>query len=77
MSKFNKSGNTAPPAPIGEPFAVDDLKLAPMLGLSVAMLRKDRRTARTIPFFTIGRAVRYDVATVRQAMLARQMGGQR
>lgn len=71
MKKLSVS--TAPPA--GEAFAVDDRTLAPMLGLSVAFLRKDRRTARTVPFFTLGRAVRYDIATVRQAMLARQMGG--
>lgn len=54
---------------------VNDVTLAKLLSLSVAYVRKDRLTARILPFFAIGRSIRYDVATVREAMLARMEGG--
>lgn len=54
--------------------AVDDKTIAAALGMSVAWVRKDRTTNRTVPFFRLGTAIRYDVATVRKAMLSRMEG---
>jgi hypothetical protein len=57
------------------PKIVDDNGIAVVLGCSVWLVRKDRRTDRRIPFFRIARLIRYDVDAVRAAMLARQEGG--
>jgi hypothetical protein len=56
---------------------VDDKTIAELIGLSLAWVRKDRRTARLLPFFRLGGRVRYDVPTVRSALLARSEGGQK
>jgi hypothetical protein len=58
-----------------QPFAVDDKKIAVLIGMSLGWVRKDRATKRTIPFFRIGDSVRYDVDTVRGVMRARMEGG--
>lgn len=58
-----------------QPFAVDDKQIAGLIGMSVAWVRKDRATKRTIPFFRLGDCIRYDVATVRSVMQARMEGG--
>lgn len=55
---------------------VDDKTIAELIGMSVPWVRKDRRTKRLLPFFRLGDRVRYDVATVRKALLARVEGGQ-
>ena len=55
---------------------VTDKTLAKILNLSVPYIRKDRLTKRILPFFAIGRSIRYDVATVRASLLARSEGGQ-
>jgi predicted DNA-binding transcriptional regulator AlpA len=58
------------------PLIVDDKKIAEILGMSLPWVRKDRITKRTLPFFRLGgKAVRYDVETVRKAFLARMEGG--
>jgi hypothetical protein len=58
-----------------QPFAVDDKKIAVLIGMSLGWVRKDRATKRTIPFFRVGDCVRYDVATVRAVMNSRTEGG--
>lgn len=54
--------------------AVDDKAIAAALGMSVAWVRKDRTTNRTVPFFRLGTSVRYNLATVQKAMLSRMEG---
>ncbi len=61
---------------VQKPLFVDDVALAPLIGLSVSFLRKDRRGARVIPFMRAGGRIKYDVERVRQALLAREEGGQ-
>jgi len=55
--------------------ALNDKQIAENLGMSVAWVRKDRRTKRSIPFFRIGDCIRYDWDRVRQSLLAREEGG--
>jgi len=54
---------------------VDDKAIAEVIGMSLPWVRKDRRTKRILPFFRLGGRVRYDVPTVRAALLARSEGG--
>lgn len=54
----------SPPARI----AVDETRCAEALSVSVAWLRKDRRTSRTIPFSRLGRRVLYDLDRVRAVL---------
>lgn len=54
---------------------VDDKTIAELIGMSLHWVRKDRLTKRLLPFFRLGGAVRYDVPTVRSALLARSEGG--
>jgi hypothetical protein len=54
---------------------VDDKTIADLVGMSLAWVRRDRREKRLLPFFRLGGRVRYDVPTVRQALLARTEGG--
>lgn len=61
---------TPPPPTI----AVGEREAATALGLSVHTLRKDRQKARLIPFYKIGRSVRYDMARVREALATREFG---
>ena len=42
------------------PQLVDENVIAGTIGMSVAWVRLDRRTARRLPFYRIGRAIRYD-----------------
>jgi hypothetical protein len=55
--------------------AVDEVEAARAIGMSIHFLRKDRRTKRIIPFFKIGDCVRYDLARVREALIAAEEGG--
>jgi hypothetical protein len=48
---------------------------AAALRCSVGLLRKDRLGARTIPFFRLGRSVRYSPSRVLEALAAREEGG--
>lgn len=68
------------PEPTGAPAVVprlvlDEHQMAEALGLSVHTLRKDRGTARRIPFYKIGSAIRYDVNRVREALAMLEEGG--
>jgi hypothetical protein len=54
---------------------VNDKTLAELIGMSLPWVRKDRRTKRLLPFFRLGGSIRYDVPTVRKALLARSEGG--
>jgi hypothetical protein len=54
---------------------VDDKSIASLIGMSLPWVRKDRRTKRILPFFRVGRAIRYDVPTVRKTFLSRMEGG--
>lgn len=55
--------------------AVDERSAASALGMSVAWLRKDRLGARTIPYYRMGKSVRYDLTRVREALSAVEEGG--
>jgi excisionase family DNA binding protein len=62
--------NTAPPSP-----PLNEYELAAYLRLSVDTLRKDRQQGRRIPFYKIGRTVRYDLQRVREALASMECGG--
>lgn len=53
------------------PIAVDEFACALAIGMSVGWLRKDRRTARVLPFYKLGDSVRYDLDRVRSALVAK------
>lgn len=55
--------------------AVDETALAAAIGMSVAFLRKDRRTKRLLPFYRIGDSIRYDLSRVRESLAALEEGG--
>jgi hypothetical protein len=55
--------------------AVREQVVAAETGLSLALLRKDRREGRRIPYFKIGSAVRYNLDRVREALAALEVGG--
>lgn len=57
------------------PIAVDERVCARSLGVSVGMLRKDRAGSKTIPFYRIGRSIRYDLQRVREALSKVEEGG--
>lgn len=48
---------------------------AAITGMSVHFLRKDRQKHKRIPYIKIGRAVRYDLDRVYQALYDLQRGG--
>ena len=64
----------APEAQNTPPLAVDEHEIARLLGISVISVRRDRYGARSIPFFRVGRAIRYNPEAVLSAFLARQEG---
>ena len=55
--------------------AVDEYAIAESIGMSVPWLRKDRRTKRLVPFYRIGKSIRYDLARVRAALANLEEGG--
>ena len=57
------------------PINVDERACALAIRKSVPWLKKDRRTKKLIPFYRIGRSVRYDLDRVRVALLALEEGG--
>ncbi len=63
------------PSPQPTPLAVTENQMAAAINMSVAFLRKDRRTKRLIPFYKIGDSVRYDLARVREVLIKREEGG--
>jgi hypothetical protein len=62
-------------APAEQPDYLDDVTQAKKIGVSVSFLRKDRRTARRIPFIRLQGRILYDPERVRQALLALEEGG--
>lgn len=61
----------------GKALFITDRDLAPMLGVSVAFLQKDRRTAQRIPFVRLGDRCLYDQAEALAAVKALTVGGPR
>ena len=57
------------------PIAVDERVCAPAIGKSVAWLRKDRLSTKIIPFYRIGKSIRYDLDRVRAALATTEEGG--
>jgi hypothetical protein len=55
--------------------AVDEYACAEAMQLSVAFLRKDRISRRLIPFYRIGKSVRYNLDRVREALSQMEEGG--
>jgi excisionase family DNA binding protein len=54
---------------------IDEHEAAKLLGLSVHTLRKDRTTHRRIPFYRIGKSIRYNAARLGEALAAMEVGG--
>lgn len=54
-------------------FNEEELSVA--LGMSVSWLRKDRAGSQIVPFVRLGGSVRYDLDSVRAALLRSQVGG--
>lgn len=61
--------------PRARTIAVDEHACAEAIGMSVAWLRKDRRTARIVPFYRLGSSIRYDLERVHAALVARAEEG--
>ena len=59
------------------PLLVVDHVMAPMIGLSVHFLQKDRRGPQRIPFIRLGDRVLYDPQEVMAAVKALTVGGPR
>jgi hypothetical protein len=59
-----------------EPLFHNEAEIARRIGLSVSFLRKDRRTHRVIPYLRVKGRILYSLERVREAMLAREEGGQ-
>lgn len=55
--------------------AVGEFDLAAAIGMSVDFLRKDRSGKRIIPFFRIGKAIRYNPQRVNEALASLEEGG--
>lgn len=56
---------------------VTDTVIAPMIGVSVGFLQRDRREAKRIPFIRLGDRVLYDPEEVLAAVKAMTIGGPR
>ena len=54
---------------------ISEYEAAALLGLSVHTLRKDRTSLRRIPFFKVGRSVRYNAQRLSEALAAMELGG--
>lgn len=54
---------------------VADEEIAKIIKMSVHWVRKDRITDRVLPFFRLGRAIRYNVPVVIAAFNAHMEGG--
>ena len=65
-----------PPQPATPQFVTDRV-LAPMLGVSVGFLQRDRREAQRIPFVRLGDRCLYDVPDALAAVKALSVGGPR
>lgn len=59
----------------GKPLFITDAELAPMLGVSVSFLQRDRREAKRIPFIKLGDRCLYDPQEALAAVRALTVGG--
>jgi hypothetical protein len=73
MPNTCNTGSAAPQA--AHPRLVRDVDLAPMIGVSVGFLQRDRREAQRIPFLKVGDRCLYDVDAVFAALKMFQRGG--
>jgi hypothetical protein len=55
--------------------ALTDREVAAAFGMSLGWVRKDRLTKRILPFYRIGDCIRYDLQTVRKALMQSMEGG--
>ncbi|WP_088285933.1 hypothetical protein [Ideonella sp. A 288] len=55
--------------------AVDEFTCAAAVGWSVHTVRKDRAGKRRLPFYRIGRSVRYNLDRVFEALREYEVGG--
>lgn len=60
-----------------EPQFVPDRVIAPIIGVSVGFLQKDRRGAQRIPFIRLGDRCLYEPAVALAAVRAMTVGGPR
>jgi len=58
-----------------KPLLLSETELAPLIGMSLSFLRRDRRTARLIPFIKLGDRVLYDMDRVKEALRTLEVGG--
>lgn len=61
----------------GRPQFMTDAEIAPMLGISVGFLQKDRITVQRIPFVRLGDRCLYDPVVVLATLRAQAVGGRR
>lgn len=61
----------------GTPLFITDRELAPIIGVSVGFLQKDRRDAKRIPFIRLGDRCLYDLQEALAAVKALTVGGTR
>ena len=54
---------------------IRDVELAPMIGVSISYLQRDRREGQRIPFYKIGDRCLYDPAVVFNAIRQYEVGG--
>lgn len=57
------------------PISIDEYEAARLTGLSVHTLRKDRVGKQRIPFYRIGRSVRYNVQRLQETLTSLEVGG--
>lgn len=57
------------------PLIADDKAIAKITHMSLPWVRKDRMTKRILPFFRMGRSIRYNVPVVLAALSAHMEGG--
>lgn len=63
------------PATAMHPLALTETQLSRLLSLSVSFLQHDRAAERRIPFYKIGKAVRYSLPRVQEALATMEEGG--
>jgi hypothetical protein len=67
------AGSAAPQD--AQPRLIRDIDLAPMIGVSVGFLQRDRREAQRIPYLKVGDRCLYDVTAVFDALRQYSVGG--
>ena len=75
MHETSNASIAAPKA--AHPRLVRDRDLAPLIGVSVGFLQRDRREAQRIPYLKVGDCCLYDVQSVFDALKQYEQGGPR